>query len=188
MGSLKCRCPKCSRTLGSRVSGLVRVSGLCCGRPVVRTNTGLMGTDGVDGTFFAGDNARTVRNTLGTTGGCTCMHSKRTSRRVVTVGRSFRKEDVKTLSIAKATRCERPFRPLVNNIGFTSFGGLRDMGTRVASGAYTVVARIIRNRNNVCPTGGRFLRNLHRVYSRGSVVLVFSRVRYNVKEAKRCFT
>lgn len=187
ISKLKCSGGRLGRTLGSRVSGLCRASGLCFRRDYKRTTGRLGHVSKVSEIFFAGDNNRTGRNTLGTTEECTCAGGAKECR-FVTVRGSFRKEDFKTISIAKRSSCQRPFRPIIPNIEFTRFGSLSDIGTLMGSGAYTVVLRPLRNRKKVGLTARRFVRKVHGVYSRGKVLVVYSRIRYKVKEAKGVFT
>lgn len=165
------------------MSGVRRASGLCCGRPITRTTGLLYRGDKFSGILFYGSKTRTGRYTVGLTEGCDFSHCNRGQGAVVSLIGSFRNEAVTAVATAKRRRCRGCFVPFVNNFGCTRTNSGGTFSRLLSKAIYTMVLRIVRNRNKIMVAPHSCVRCVERLYSRGSVILVFSRIRANINEA-----
>lgn len=104
------------------------------------------------------------------------------------LGGSFRNEAIAALTTANRSIFRGCFFPFARNFGCTSTSSVSTLGTIISSGAYTMVLRLVRNRNNMGVLSPRCMGRLIGCYGSGSVLIVISRIRANINEANGLFT
>lgn len=162
--------------------------------PLQTVLTGALTTlapNGLGCDFFYGDNARSIRTTLGLTGTCRSPHN---GFAFVTADNTFRNGSLNTLSTATGSAFHGPFVPLLPKFHRIPFNGVRTVHATLGrygganSSITTIVLRPVRNRNNMVLPPPNCLATMHGLYSRFNTLVVLSRMRANVKHANGVFT